>query len=213
MPSQTHPFDPAARAMAGDRLRRVRMQQRLSIRQLALLAGISKTSVVQIESGRSSRRSTYLKVAEVLGLHLDHLLQPKSSEEVPYMIHRRKNDVWFDLANFGEGPLPKGDDPKERAKIAKKTGAVPLNILASRLERGRIKPTIIELYGQSEARSHAGEEHVFVLSGKALVGIGTAQIELNEWESVTFWSAEPHSYAPHPDSELPVCLLSVRVDA
>src|SRR5436305_13607501 len=100
MRSQKQTFEPEARAMVGDRLRRTRTQQRLSIRQLAALAGISKTSVVQVEAGRSSRRSTYLKVSQVLGLHLDHLQHPKSSEEEPYRVHRATDDAWFDLAAF-----------------------------------------------------------------------------------------------------------------
>lgn len=199
--------------MVGDRLRRTRLQQRLSIRQIAALAGISKTSVVQIESGRSSRRSTYLKVAEVLGLHLDRLMLPKGPEDLPYRIHRHADDDWFDLANFDEGRLTDGATQPARAKLAKEKGVVPLDILACRLENGRIKPTILELYGPSPARSHAGEEHVFVLAGRARVGIGTSEITLEEGESVTFWSAEPHSYAPEPGSSLPVRLLSVRVDA
>jgi transcriptional regulator with XRE-family HTH domain len=201
--------------MAGNRLRRVRQQQQMSIRQLAQLAGISKTSVVQVEAGRSSRRSTYLQVAKVLGLHLDHLVQPKSPEEAPFRVHRLGDDAWFDLANFDEGPLPAidGADPREtRECLAREKGVVPLNILASRLEGGRIKPTILELYGPSEARSHAGEEHVYIISGRAVVSVGESQVDLSEGESITFWSAEPHSYAPHPDSALPVRLLSVRVD-
>jgi transcriptional regulator with XRE-family HTH domain len=206
---------PEARATIGDRLRRVRQQQGLSIRQLAQLAGISKTSVVQVESGRTSRRSTYLKVAEVLGMHLDHLAHAKSLSGVPFVVHRANDDSWFDLADFGEGRLPpeaQGEGQEERKRLAVETGVVPLNILACRLERGRIKPTIMELYRPSGPRSHAGEEHVFVLAGTALVTIGTAEVELATGESVTFWSGEPHKYAPSPGSPLPVRILSVRVD-
>jgi len=206
---------PESRATIGDRLRRVRQQQSLSIRQLAVLAGISKTSVVQVESGRTSRKSTYLKVAEVLGLHLDHLAHSKSPEDKPFIVHRREDDAWFDLANFGEGRLPpeaQGDGSDTRKRLAEQKGVVPLNILACRLERGRIKPTIMELYGPSSTRSHAGEEHVYVISGTALLTIGSAEVQLKEGESVTFWSGEPHMYAPAPDSDLPARILSVRVD-
>lgn len=201
--------DPSSRAMAGDRLRRTRTQQGLSIRQIAQLAGISKTSVVQVELGRSTRRSTYLKVAQVLGLHLEKLLQPAPDESLPYAVHRNSDDIWYDLAKFDEGPLP----PDADLASLSQDGVIPLNILASRLERGRIKPTILELYAASPARSHAGEEHVFVLSGSALVTVGESVLNLSEGESITFWSAEPHAYAPAPGTDLPVRLLSVRVDA
>jgi len=214
MSSDAESLSPEVHSIVGDRLRRTRLQQQMSIRQLAERAGISKTSVVQVESGRGSRRSTYLKVAEVLGLHLDRLMHPKASEERPYAVHRAEDDAWFDLANFGAGPLCGGMATTEaaRAELARSQGVVPLNILTSRLEMGRIKPTLLELYGPSERRSHAGEEHVYVLSGRAVVGIGDATLELGEGESITFWSAEPHAYAPAEGSVLPVRILSVRVD-
>jgi len=195
--------------MVGDRLRRTRQQQGMSIRQIAELAGMSKTSVMQAETGRTTRRSTYLKLAQVMGLHMEKLIQPAPLEELPYRVHHRTDDRWFDLANFDEGPL---DVARDRGELAQ-GGVVPLNILESRLERGRIKPTILELYGPSPARSHAGEEHVFVLQGRALVTVGSYEVELEAGESITFWSAEMHAYAPAPGSELPTRLLSVRVDA
>ncbi len=196
-------------------MKRTRLQQRLSIRQLADLANISKTSVVQVETGRTSRRSTYLKIAEVLGLHLDHLLAEGTDSDKPYAVHRRSDDEWFDLANFGQGPLPleTQEDSSERERLARDSHVSPLNILSSRLEQGRIKPTVIEVYERSETRTHAGEEHVFVLSGDAVVFVGNDSIELTQGESITFWSAEPHSYAPKSGTQLPVRLLSVRVDA
>ncbi len=194
--------------MAGDRLRRIRLQQGLSIRQIADLAGISKTSVVQVEAGRTSRRATYLKVAQVMGLHLERLLEASHQQEKPYAIHRRSADEWFDLTKFDQGPLPSDAD----LAMLSAGGVVPLNILHPRLEGGRIKPTILELYGPSPVRSHAGEEHVYVLSGRASISVGESTVELDEGESITFWSAEPHGYAPATGSKLPVRLLSVRVD-
>lgn len=215
MPPASESWSEEARLLAGDRLRRTRVQQRLSIRQIADLAQISKTSVVQVESGRSSRRSTYLKVAEAMGLHLDRLVVPGSSSELPYAVHRKQNDAWFDMVDFGDGPLPAEaqTNPTARRTLSERSGIAPLNILTSRLERGRIKPTVLELYEPSPVRSHAGEEHVFVLAGEAIVSVGGAEIPLGTGESVTFWSSEPHSYAPQAGSELPVRLLSVRVDS
>lgn len=198
--------------MVGDRLRRTRLQQQLSIRQVADQAGISKTSVVQAEAGRTSRRSTYLKIAEVFGLHIDRLLMAPPAEEKPFAVHRKQDEAWFDLVDFAEGRLEGAETEATREQLAA-SGVSPLNILASRLEGGRIKPTIMELYRESPTRSHAGEEHVFVIAGTAVVGIGAARIELAQGESVTFWSAEPHFYAPAEDAALPVTILSVRVDA
>lgn len=206
------PWNEQAQLLAGTRLRRVRLQQGLSIRQLSELADMSKTSVVQVEAGRTSRKSTYLKVASVLGLHLENLLQTGTADGLPYAVHRKSDDRWFDLSRFDEGLLPDNAQGSAEAR-AHLSGVTPLNILSSRLEQGRIKPTIMEISAPSERRSHAGEEHVFVLSGTAVIGVGEYEVILEEGESITFWSAEPHSYMPHSNSKLPVRLLSVRVDA
>ena len=85
-------------------------------------------------------------------------------------------------------------------------------ILKSRLEDGNILPTVIELYQPSERRSHPGEEMVYVLNGRAEISVGSETFTLDEGESATFWSAEEHSYAPAAGAELPVRVLSVRID-
>lgn len=214
MASSKQIWSPDMRVLVGDRLRRTRLQQQLSIRQIAELANLSKTSVVQVEAGKTSRVSTYLKMAEALGLHLDRLMKPTVVGPQPFAVHQKSDDTWFDLVDFGAGPLPPEAqaDAEERKRLAEQ-GQVPLNILASRLENGRIKPTVLELYDVSPRRAHAGEEHVFVLSGTAMVMIGESEIRLREGESVTFWSSEPHAYAPAEGSPLPVRILSVRVDS
>ncbi len=202
------------RVIVGARLKRVRIQQNLSIRQLAQGANVSKTTLVQVESGRTSRRNSYLKVAEYLGLHFENLFAPESSGERPYQIHTKPDDRWFDLTSFDEGPLPEEvqDDPEKRNSLSRANGWSPLNILASRLPHGRIKPTVIEVYGETPARSHNGEEHVYVLEGDAVITVGGFSVSLRTGESITFWSAEPHTYAPLAGSKLPARLLSVRVD-
>lgn len=190
------------------------MQQNLSIRQLAEAVNVSKTTLVQVEQGRTSRRSSYLKVAEYFGLHLENLLAPEASSEQSYQVHQRQDDRWFNLAAFDKGPLSDlaQTDARERGREAVLYGQAPLNILSSRLPHGRIKPTVIEVFAPTPERAHAGEEHVFVLEGDAVVSVGGCQVMLAEGESITFWSAERHSYAPQECSRLPVRLLSVRVD-
>ncbi len=202
------------RQLAGARLRRTRIQQSLSVRTVAEKANLSKTTVVAVEAGRAIRVGSYLKVAELLGLHLDVLLREAAPNDSPFAVHRREDDEWFDLSRFGDGPLPQDaqHDQEERNRLALE-GKSPLNILRSRLDGGRIKPTIIEVSGPSERRIHPGEEHLFVLSGSASISVGGHVVELEEGESITFWSSEPHSYAPKQGSKLPTRLLSVRVDS
>jgi transcriptional regulator with XRE-family HTH domain len=201
-------------SVVGARLKRARQRMGLSIRDLAAAASVSKNSVVRLEQGASGHTLTVLKLASALGIHVASLAKPEADGRAT-AAHRHEDDRWYDLTDFGAGPLGGLDRPlsdEERREFVEKGTQVPLLILTSRLDTGRLLPTVIEVYHESERRSHAGEEFVFVLQGKANVLVGSEVITLSEGESVTFWSAEEHAYAPAEGSELPVRLLSVRLD-
>lgn len=82
----------------------------------------------------------------------------------------------------------------------------------SRLPNRRVLPSVLELRRSSEVRSHPGEEFVFVLSGRTRLEVGDRSVELAEGVSATFWSAEPHRYAPADPEQVPARLLSVRTE-
>ncbi len=188
----------------GNRLRRIRNRQGISIRDVAAQAGVSKNSIVRLEQGRGTQAMTVLRICTVLGIHVEKLAD--GEEMTTGIAHREEDDAWYDMVDFGAGPL-QGDRRK-----AAEHGVVPLNILKSRLPNGRVLPTIVEVYGPSPTRSHAGEEFAYVLEGEAVITVGQDKFHLKQGESVTFWSAELHTYAPSPGSPLPVRILSVRVD-
>ncbi|MEM6288524.1 MAG: cupin domain-containing protein [Bacteroidota bacterium] len=198
----------------GDRLKRVRTRQHLSIRQLAERAGVSKNSVVRLEQGRGTHPTTVLRVCTALGLHVERLAEATSDALTLAAPHRLADDRWYDMTDFGAGPLLGADRPlaadDRRRAVNAGTAVVPLNLLQSRLPDGRVLPTILELYGPSERRSHPGEEFVFVLEGRVRVDVGPERHVLEAGESLTFHSAEPHAYAP--EGVVPSRLLSVRVE-
>jgi transcriptional regulator with XRE-family HTH domain len=202
----------------GDRLRRARLRQGLSIRDLATAAGLSKTSIVRLEQGGTTYPITIVKVCAALGLHLASLANSSGEGNENAVVHRHTDDRWFDLTNFGAGPLG-GEDrplaPSERANFVASGAGVPLLILKSRLPEGKLLSTIIEVFTPSEPRQHPGEEFVFVLEGNAQITVGKEIFLLEQGESIVFRSAEPHAYAPNPNIptySLPVRLLSVRLD-
>lgn len=202
-------------AVLGDRIRRIRVRQKLSIRDLATAAGMSKTSVVRMEAGESFRASTLLRACEALSIHVERLASLSDDAAEPYMVHRRSDDRWLDMADTAGRQLLGVDrplSPNEREEAASNGVTVPVCLIKSRLDGGSVLPSIIEAYSKSPGRSHPGEEFLYVLSGRARIEIGPDVIELDEGEAVTFWSAEPHSYAPASEADAPVRLLSVRVD-
>lgn len=53
----------------GDRIKKIRESEGLSIRDLAELAGINKSQIVRIESGQSDPHyTTLLRIAQALGI-------------------------------------------------------------------------------------------------------------------------------------------------
>lgn len=203
----------ATKPVVGSRIRRIRIQMGLSVRELASLAGVSKMSVVSLEQGKNFREATLSKIAGAMGLHVENLLKDEPDGALPYAIHRRIEGKWYDLSDFERGHYDEGELTNAKlASMTEKGCRVPLNILNSRLNLGRIKPTILVVGEMSNARSHQGEEMIYVLAGNAKVMIGTSELLLEEGDSVTFWSAEPHAYGSADPGGKPATILSIRVD-
>ena len=173
---------------------------------------------MRLEGGGATYPITVVKVCAALGLHLASLADPSGEGSENAAVHRRSDDRWFDLTDFGAGPLGGLDrplSPEERAGFVAAGAGVPLSILKSRLPEGRLLSTVIEVFRPSAPRSHPGEEFVYVLEGSAELSVGSEKYTLQAGESLVFRSAEPHAYAPSPDfpgQTLPVRLLSVRLD-
>ncbi len=199
----------------GDRLRRARMRQGRSIRELADAAGLSKSSIVRLEQGGGTYAMTIVKVCAALGLHVARLRDPDTALDDRVAVHRTGDDRWYDLVDFGAGPLGGVDRPltaQERAAFAERGVKVPIVVLSSRLSDGRLLSNVVELYGPSVTREHPGEEFVYVLDGSATITVGSTVVTLACGESMVFRSAEPHTYAPAEGSVLPARLLMVRFD-
>lgn len=199
--------------VVGGRFRRARQRMGLSIRDVAIGARVSKNSVVRLEHGGTPHPLTVVKLCAALGIHVASLAKPLADSGAIVAIHRAEDDRWYDLTDFGAGPLADRPlSPEERRQRAQDGVQVPLMILSNRLETGRLLPTVIELYRESELRSHPGEELVYVLEGSAQIRVGPDRFVLNVGESATFWSSEEHSYAPAEGTPLPARVLSVRID-
>jgi transcriptional regulator with XRE-family HTH domain len=199
----------------GERLRLARMRQGRSIRDLAEAAGLSKSSIVRLEQGGGTYPMTIVKVCAALGLHVARLRDPERAGDDRLAVHRHGDDRWYDLVDFGAGPLGGVDRPlttEERAELARQGATVPIVVLASRLSDGRLLSNVMEVYGPSPTRAHPGEEFVYVLDGAVTITIGETPVTITKGESLVFRSAEPHTYAPVEGARIPSRLLMVRLD-
>ncbi len=199
----------------GERLRLARMRQGRSIRELADAAGLSKSSIVRLEQGGGTYPMTIVKVCAALGLHVARLRDPERAGDERLAVHRHGDDRWYDLVDFGAGPLGGLDRPlsaEERLEFARQGATVPIVVLASRLHDGRLLANVMEVYGPSVSRAHPGEEFVYVLDGSVTITVGETPVTITRGESMVFRSAESHTYAPTDGSKLPARLLMVRLD-
>lgn len=194
----------------GSRLRRARLRKRISIRDLAALAKISKNSVLRLEQGLGTHGRTVHKVCTALDVDLSRLADENDSLSEEPAVHLASDDVWVDLNNIFGPPLgPKGSvTPLQRKKLGR-SGLSPLLMLQSRLQEGLIRPSVIELFEATPTRAHIGEEFVYVLQGKVRIVVGSQAYDLGAGDSITFWSSEPHRYEPNK-ADLPARLLIVQ---
>ncbi|MBI1331937.1 MAG: cupin domain-containing protein [Armatimonadetes bacterium] len=202
-------------ATFGQRLKRLRIRQGLSVRALAEMANLNKNSIVRIEAGHLGYPSTIIKVCEALGIHLDRLCRGDEGTDTSSAVHRHEQDRWFDLQGLVEGPIGDAETPlsqAERRQYAEQGIETQMVLFQSRPSGGKLWPGLIELYGPSRSRAHPGEEFVYVLSGSLTIIIGNEKFDLAAGESIGFWPSEPHSYAPAKDSELPTRILCIRID-
>lgn len=197
------------KAVVGARLRRERLAQGVSLRDLAGKAKVGVNSVVRLENGTDFRLTTLIKVCAALGVHLDRLAN--SSDEA-VAIHRRADDRWHELDSYSQGFLAGGSgqlSEDERRQAVANSGENPVMLLKSRLASGKLLPTYIEIHNATEPRSHPGEEFVYVVRGSLHLTIAGEQILLHEGESIDFWGSELHSYGPASDQ--PCAILSLRI--
>jgi transcriptional regulator with XRE-family HTH domain len=157
----------------GTRLREERRRRRLSLRELAGLAGLSPTTVHQIEAGRGSPSlATLQALASTLGTPLAALFEsgPPPSEAAVLL------------------PAP------ERPRIRTPGGS--LERLAAGLPGQRLRGLLVTLApgGDTgeEPMTHPGHELAFGLAGRCVYEVAGREYRLGPGDSLLVDSTRPH---------------------
>ena len=84
--------DEAVLAELGDRFSRLRLQRNLTQAQLAREAGVSKRTLIRLESGESIQVTNLIRVVRALGLlgNLDAFVPPPLSSPIAQLRSRKK---------------------------------------------------------------------------------------------------------------------------
>ena len=189
-------FDPGAEL--GPRLRRVREDRGLSVRELARRINCSPSLISQIERGLSAPSVGILyAIASELRASLDFLF----GSAVP-------GDAMLATAH-GDGHL-RADDPGwgDGHGVVQRAGRRRTIDLASGVRWERLTPgaddrvdfleVIYEPSGHStDARRplrHDGQEYGLIISGRLHANVGFETFELGPGDSIAFDSSVPHQY-------------------
>jgi transcriptional regulator with XRE-family HTH domain len=159
----------------GEKVKALRLANRMTLKQLANKAGCTDAYLSQLERGRANPSIMILKkIASALQVKVvDFFLEPETQE----------NDVVC--------------KEEERVNIQFKQGDAKIQMLVRSIQDKRMQPfyTTIEPRGGSKGPySHIGEEFGIVLQGELEVNLKGKPYRVKKNESFYFSSQEPHSW-------------------
>jgi len=165
-----------SKAEIGRRIKKVREEKHLTLKNVEAKAGISATHISEIERGKTSPTvGALIRIAEALGKDPAYFIEDEELEDVSFVAleDRRREEL-------------------ERASgyIEKLTNSIP---------SGRINAQLITLspFSGEEVKlhSHEGDEAALILKGSVRFHIGGKVYELSEGDSIYFKAEEEHGYS------------------
>jgi DNA-binding XRE family transcriptional regulator/mannose-6-phosphate isomerase-like protein (cupin superfamily) len=219
-PERDGGFDPGAEL--GPRLRRVREERGLSVRELARRISCSPSLISQIERGLSAPSVGILyAMATELRASLDFLFGAVGGGDA--VLATAHGDGRLRLAGAGPDPAgPKGSVDgagpgwAEGHGVVQRAGRRRTIDLASGVRWERLTPgaddrvdfleVIYEPSGHStDARRplrHDGQEYGLIISGSLQASVGFETFELGPGDSIAFDSSLPHQYWNGTDADV-----------
>ncbi len=212
-----------AAKIVGARLKKIRENRGLTIRDLAERAQISKNTVLRIEQGLPISEANLTRLCDCLQTILPNLLIPERKDDSKVRVHRYAEDQW--RIAFRRKSAPKTiqdfdvvENPEERKRLSglRYVSGFAINHECL-LEGGNIQSALMEVHGDQEIPGfrHSGEEFVYCLQGRLRLTVGKEQFILNPGDGASFWSRYRHRYESEmpADSPTPTRILMVWFEA
>ena len=199
----------------GVNVRRTRIVQGLSQKDLAERAGITAVTLYNLERGMPVRHRTLAKVRAVLGEPLESLRtrdQALLGEEDEHVLFRKETATWLP---YGDGRTRVSEDdarriqhPEERLRLGR-LGFVPLfAYLTSFIMPEGPGLVTFELYGRYAGAFNSTIYRdclIGVSEGRMRVRIGESTLEMEPGDVAGLHSRDLAWMEPAEESELPVC--------
>jgi transcriptional regulator with XRE-family HTH domain len=189
----------------GASMRRNRQLLGLSVRDAATRAGVSKNTILRLESGRPIHRGSQAKLCRAYGcVPIDPAdRQPPSREGTHYKLQSKAEQTWYATRLNAEGeaeahtsPVIQEEGERERLGLNRLVNhfGLPLRV---RREGSRFIPFLIELYGPTDTTcDRSGERFILCLQGSIRVVVGDESFVLEEGESASYDSTLPNRLEP-----------------
>lgn len=163
----------------GEKIRDVRKRLGMTLEDVSLKTGFTKSFISQIENGKNSPSIASLKkICFTLGISISDLFEDERN-----IVYKLNKDDY-------------------RALNSK---SMDIIFLASKYANRKLEPLILELAPHSETGTdfyhHTGEEFGYVLEGTLHVAIGSEEYELKTGESIYFSSNLPHKIKNKTDKK------------
>ena len=175
----------------GVRIRNVRKERGLTLKELERVSGFSATHISEIERGKTSPTiGALVRISTALGKDTSFFLEEEQLNEIALV---RRDE---------RAPLPAGV-AKVRGEYL--TPGIPggrLNAYMIYLEAGDTKEVVYE--------PHAGEEGVLVVAGRVEALIGGRAITMDVGDSVQYPADRPHGFRNLGREEVKLLLVSTK---
>ena len=176
-----------ARGLATN-LRRLRARRGLSLQQLADRAGIAKTTLFKIESGRGNPTlDTLLALADFFAVTIAGLI---GTDDAPAI----------DVVRAGTGGIDISGTAVRAALLrSMMVGATLVEVVEAAIHPGLSETAVSHGVG--------AREHVLVRSGRAIVGPVGEEVELGPGDYATYASDRPHRWANPGDVDAQIWVV------
>jgi len=164
-----------SKAEIGRRIKKVREEKHLTLKNVEAKAGISATHISEIERGKTSPTvGALMRIAEALGKDPAYFIEDEELADVSFVAL----------------------EDREKEELKRAPGYIER--LTRSIPSGRINAQLINLSPAEsddiQTHSHEGDEAAVVLNGTIRFKVGNKVYELSEGDSIYFKAEEEHGY-------------------
>ena len=179
----------------GEKLKTLRLKKKLGLVELGRHTGLSAALLSKLERSKlHPTLPTLARIATVFDVGLDHFFMDERKRHVVAVAKKR------DRQRFPERP---GTPEVSYFFETLDYGATPRKLNAyyadfQKIAKEKLKP-----------HTHAGAEHLYLLSGELVVAIGGHGYDLEAGDAIYFDSSVPHTYCKSGNSSCAALIVTV----